>query len=113
MVKQKEVISVELYNDELDRHSKSDYVVISRDEYNSVMKQFLACEIVYTEETKAYFIPIKVTGLRRNSKVNTLNVYTIKKNINSNESQEQIGEVSNKEFLQIAQAFELNFNFQT
>ena len=53
MVKQKEVISVELYNDELDRHSKSEYVVISRDEYNSVMKQFLACEIVYAEETKA------------------------------------------------------------
>jgi len=113
MVKQKDVISVELYNDELDRHSKSEYVVISRDEYNSVTMQLLACEIVYSEETKPYLIPIKVTGLRRNSKVNTLNVNTIKKNSELTESQEHIGEVSNKEFLQIAQAFELNFNFQT
>lgn len=111
MVNQKEIISVELYNEGLDRHSKSDYVVISRDEYNRVTKQFLACEIVYAEDVKPYFIPIKVTGLRRNSKVNTLNIYTVKKNSGSDTPQEHIGEVSNKEFLQIAQAFQLNFNF--
>jgi|SRR5690625_394212 len=112
MVKQKEIISVELHNEELDRHSKSEYVVMSRDEYNSATKQFLACEIVYAEEVKPYLLPINVTGLRRNSKVNTLNVYTIKKNSESDVSQEHISKVSNKEFLQIAQAFELNFNFQ-
>lgn len=112
MVKQKEIVTVELYNDEFDRHSKSEYVVISRDEYNSVTKQFLACEIIYSEETKPYFIPIKITGLRRNSKVNTLNVYTIKKTNEFDVSLEHVSEVSNKEFLQIAQAFKLNFNFQ-
>lgn len=112
MVKQKEIISVEFYNEKLDCYSKSEYIVISRDEYNSVTKQILACAIVYTEDVKPYFITIKVAGLRRNSKVNTLNVYTIKQNSESDMLQVLIGKVVNKDFLQIAQAFELNFNFQ-
>ena len=78
MVNQKGVITVELYNKEFNRYSKSEYVIISRDEYNRVTKQFLACKIVYSKNVKPYIVPIKVSGLRRNSKVNTLNIHTIK-----------------------------------
>lgn len=111
MVNQKSVISVEFYDEKLDRYSKSEYVVISRDEYNSLTKQLLVCELVYTEDVKSYFVPIKVSGLRRNSKVYTFNIYTLSK-LNSNDlTYEFIGSVSNQEFLKIAQAVSLNFNF--
>src|SRR5699024_2614496 len=111
MVNQKGVITVELYNKEFNRYSKSEYVIISRDEYNRVTKQFLACKIVYSKNVKPYIVPIKVSGLRRNSKVNTLNIHTIKQSSNSDPTHKFIGEISNKEFLKIAQAVYLNFNF--
>lgn len=109
MVKQKDIISVESYNEELDRYNKTEYVVLSRDEYNVVTKQFLTCEIIYTKEKKPYFIPIQVPVLRRNSKVNTLYIYTLKNETGS--SKERVGEITTNEFLKIAQATLLNFNF--
>jgi len=111
MINQKGVITVELYNKEFNRYSKSEYVIISRNEYNSVTKQFLACKIVYSKNVKPYIVPIKVSGLRRNSKVNTLNIYTLKQSSNSDPTHKLIGEITNKEFLMIAQAVSLNFNF--
>lgn len=36
MINQKGVIKVELYNKALNRYSKSEYAIISRNEYNSV-----------------------------------------------------------------------------
>lgn len=110
-MKQKEVVTVELHDEELNRFSKSEYVIISRDEYSRLSKQFLACEIVYSEDIKPYLIPISVRGLRRNSKVNTLSIHTLKKKSNSDTTHECIGGISNKEFLKIAQAVSLNFNF--
>lgn len=111
MVNQKAVISVEFYDEKLDRFSKSEYIVISRDEYNSLTKQLLVCEIVYTEKIKSYFVPIKVSGLRRNSKVHTFNIYTLNKIKSLNSSYEFIGTVSKQEYLKIAQAVTLNFDF--
>ena len=110
MINQKGVIKVDFYNNELNRYSKSEYVIISRKEYNSVTKQSLACEIVYSTNVKPYLVPIKVSGLRRNSKVNTLNIHTLQSG-DSNSTHEFIGEITNKEFLMIAQAVSLNFNF--
>ncbi|HLQ96051.1 MAG TPA: hypothetical protein VK108_06670 [Pseudogracilibacillus sp.] len=50
MVKQKDIVSIETYNKETDRYSKTYYIVISRDEYNKFTNQFLACEIIYSKE---------------------------------------------------------------
>lgn len=111
MINQKGVITVDLYNKEFNRYSNSEYVIISRNEYNSITKQFIACEIVYSENIKPYLVPIKVSGLRRNSKVNTLNIHTLNHSNNSDLTHELIGEITNKEFMQIAQAVSLNFNF--
>lgn len=111
MVNQKGVITVEMYKKEFNRYSKSEYVIISRNEYNSVTKESLACKIVYSKNVKPYLVPIKVSGLRRNSKVNTLNTHTLNHSCNSDLTHELIGEITNKEFLMIAQAVSLNFNF--
>src|SRR5699024_12865913 len=110
MINQKGVITVELYNKEFNRYSKSEYVIISRNEYNSVTKQFLACKIVYSKNVKPYIVPIKLSGLRRNSKVNTLNIYTLKQSSNSESTHKLIGVITNKVFLIIPQAVSLNFN---
>ena len=110
-MKQKDVISVESYDEVLDRYSKTEYVVLSRDEYNVVMKQILACKIIYITDVKPYFIPIRIPGLRRNSKVNTLNIYTLEFTNILKIKSESIGEISSKEFLEIAQAVSLNFEF--
>src|SRR5699024_12169682 len=96
-IKQKGIITDELYNKEFNRYSKSEYVIISRNENNSVTKQFLACKIVYSKNVKPYIVPIKVSGLRRNSKVNTLNIYTLKKSSNSDQTHEVIIEIKKKE----------------
>lgn len=83
MVNQKGVITVDLYNMEFNRYSKSEYVIISRGEYNILTKQFLACRIVYSKNVEPYLVAIKVSGLRRNSKINTLNIHTLKQSGNS------------------------------
>lgn len=111
MFDQKAVISVELYNHKLDQFSKSEYVIISRNEYNALTKQILVCQIVYNEKVKSYLIPIKVRGLRRNSKVYTFNIYTLNKIKSLDSSYENIGTILNQKFLKIAQAVSLNFNF--
>ncbi|XJS10169.1 type II toxin-antitoxin system PemK/MazF family toxin [Aerococcaceae bacterium WGS1372] len=110
-MKQKEVVTVELYDNESNSFKKSEYVVISRDEYHSLTKRSLACEIVYSDATEPFIIPIKVSGLRRTARVNTLLIYTLKQGNGSKSTHEFIGEISNKEFLKIAQAVSLNFNF--
>lgn len=110
-MKQKDIISVESYNEALDRHSKREYVVLSRDEYNIVTKQALVCKVVYLTDVKPYLIPVSVNGLRRNSKVDTLNIYTIHEDAVATESITTLGQVSDKEFLQIGQAYLLNYNF--
>src|SRR5699024_12470390 len=111
MINQKGVITVELYNKEFNRYSKSEYVIISRNEYNSVTKQFLACKIVYSKNVKPYIVPIKLCGLRRNSKVNTLNIYTLKQSRNSHPTHKLIDEMTNKESFMIAQALYVHFHF--
>lgn len=110
MVKQKDIVSIETYNEETDRYSKTDYLVVSRNEYIKFTNQFLACKIIHSKQVKPYFVPIQVPGLRRNSKVNTLSIYTLEMN-ETGSSKECIGKISTNEFLQIAQAFLLNFNF--
>jgi len=113
MVNQKDIISVESYDEALDRYNKTEYVVLSRDEYNAVTKQALACKVIYSTDVKPYLIPIIVNGLRRNSKIDTLNIYTIRDRTVTDESPTVLGQVSDKEFLQIAQTHLLNYNFKT
>ncbi len=110
-MKQKDVISVETYDEVLDRYNKTEYVVLSRDEYNLAVKQVLVCRVIYVTDMKPYFIPIRIPGLRRNSKVNTLNISTLEFANYLKVKSESIGEISNREFLEIAQAVSLNFKF--
>jgi|SRR5699024_4002717 len=110
MVKQKDIISIESYHEETDRYSKTDYVVISRDEYNIATKQLLACEVIYLNDKRPFLIPINVLGLRRYSQVNTLNLYTLKRN-EKGSSKKHLGKITTNELLKIAQAVLLNFNF--
>lgn len=62
-MKQKDIISDESYDEALDRHSKREYVALSRDEYNFVTKQALLCKVVYSTDVKPYLIPVIVNGL--------------------------------------------------
>jgi len=50
--------------------------------------------------------------LRRNSKVDTLNIYTIHEGTVATESITTLGQVSDKEFLQIGQDYLLNYNLK-
>jgi|SRR5699024_4521843 len=111
-MKQKDIISVESYDEALDRYSKTEYVVLSRNEYNIAMKQALVCKVVYSTDVKPYLIPIIISGLRRNSRVDTLNIYTIREGAVADKSITILGQVSDKEFLQIGQAYLLNYNLQ-
>lgn len=58
MVNQKGVITVDLYNKEFNCYSKSEYIIISRKEYNILTKQLLVCKIVYSKNIKPYLVPI-------------------------------------------------------
>lgn len=110
ILNQKDVITVEAYNKESNRFNKTDYIVISRDEYNRVTKQCLACRIVYTDESKPFLVPIEVSGLRRNGKTNTLNIHMMKQ-YNPDATHSVVDKISDKEFMKIAQGVTLNFNF--
>ena len=87
-------------------------MVLSRDEYKFAVKQILECKVIYLTNVNPYLISIIVSGLRGNSRVDTLNVYTIYDNRIADESITTLDQVSNKEFLQIGQAHLLNYNLQ-
>ena len=87
------------------------YVVLSRDEYNFAVKKIIACPIIVDNTEKPFLIPVNQEGLRGGSKANTLDVCVFKEKILEDCKYEKVGSISNKEFIQIAQKFAMNFNF--
>ena len=90
---QKEVITNESYDEVLNQYNKEEYVIISRNEYNNLIKQSLACKIVYTNNVKPYLVTVQVNGLRRNSRVNTISIYTLKHSKDSGSRHECVGNI--------------------
>lgn len=86
-------------------------VVISRDEYNLSSNLVIVCPITSTDKNRPYFVPINNEKLKPNSKVNAKQVYSLDCTERGGRNVQIIGDVTNKELINIAQHFLLNFNF--
>lgn len=86
-------------------------VVISRDEYNLASNLIIVCPITSTDKQRPYFVPINNENLTPNSKVNAKQVYSLDYTERGGRNVEIIGNITNKELINIAQHFLLNFNF--
>ena len=78
-------------------------VVISRDEYSLSSNLIIVCPITSTDKKRPYFVEIDNDALKKGSMVNAKQVYTLDFEI--------LGEVSTREFINIAQHVQMNFNF--
>ena len=86
-------------------------VVISRDEYSLASKLIIVCPITSTDKERPYLVPIPHEKLREGSKVNTKQVYSLDYTEGGGRQVQIIGHISNKEMMNIAQHFLMNFNF--
>lgn len=86
-------------------------VVISRDEYSLASNLIIVCPITSVTRERPYFVKINNDKLKKDSKVNTKQVYSLDYTENGGRNVEIIGEVTKKEMLDIAQHFLMNFNF--
>lgn len=86
-------------------------IVMSRDEYNLSSNLIIVCPITSTTKERPYFVSIDHEELNSNSKVNTKQVYSLDYTQQGDRNIEIIGNVINREFMNIAQHFMLNFNF--
>lgn len=86
-------------------------IVISRDEYNLSSNLIIVCPITSTDKERPYFVPISNPSLTSNSKVNTKQVYSLDYTQNGGRNIEIVGNVTNRELMNVAQHFMLNFNF--
>ncbi|MCU5746270.1 type II toxin-antitoxin system PemK/MazF family toxin [Staphylococcus sp. SQ8-PEA] len=87
-------------------------IVLSRDEYNLSSNLIIVCPITSTDKKRPYFIAINNKSLKPKSKVNTKQVYSLDYTQNGGKNIEIIGRITNKELMNIAQHFMLNFNFR-
>lgn len=86
-------------------------IVISRDEYNWSSNLIIVCPITSTNKERPYFVSISNQNLKSNSKVNTKQVYSLDYTQDGGRGIEIIGRVTNRELMNVAQHFMLNFNF--
>ncbi|HDK8090591.1 type II toxin-antitoxin system PemK/MazF family toxin [Mammaliicoccus sciuri] len=86
-------------------------IVISRDEYNLASNLVIVCPITSTDKDRPYFVPINNKNLKPNSKVNTKQVYSLDYTERAGRNIQIIGKITNKELMNIAQHFLMNFNF--
>ena len=86
-------------------------VVISRDEYSKVSNLIIVCPITSSDKERPYFVPINNERLKVNSKVNTKQVYSLDYSKRGGRNVQIIGQITNKEMMNIAQHFLMNFNF--
>ena len=102
---------IKLHYKDKGRERSQLFVILSRNEYNFAVKKVVACPIISNNTEKPFLVPVNQEGLRGGSKVNTLDVFVFK-NMELEESKyERVGSISNKEFIQMAQKFAMNFNF--
>ncbi len=87
-------------------------VVISRDEYSYSSNLIIVCPITSTNKNRPYFVEIKHEKLASGSRVNTKQVYTLDYSKQGGRKIDILGKVSQREFINIAQHFLMNFNFQ-
>lgn len=86
-------------------------VVMSRDEYSLASNLVIVCPITTSDKERPYLVPINNESLKVNSKVNTKQVYSLDYSERGGRNVQIIGKVTNKEMLNIAQHFLMNFNF--
>lgn len=86
-------------------------VVISRDEYSLSSDLIIVCPITSSKKKRPYFVDLQNEALTEGSKVNTKQVYTMDYTEKGKRNVEIIGKVTNKEFINIAQHVQMNFNF--
>ncbi len=102
---------IKLKYDDNGRERSQLYVVVSRDEYNLSIKRMIVCPIVVSNIEKPFFVPVNQEGLRGGSKASTIDVCIFNDKTLEDCEYERVGSVSNKEFIQIAQKFAMNFKF--
>ncbi|MFP4876735.1 type II toxin-antitoxin system PemK/MazF family toxin [Mammaliicoccus sciuri] len=71
----------------------------------------IVCPITSTDKNRPYFVPINNKNLKPNSKVNTKQVYSLDYTETAPRNIQIIGKITNKELMNIAQHFLMNFNF--
>ncbi|WP_438849894.1 type II toxin-antitoxin system PemK/MazF family toxin [Enterococcus sp. AZ048] len=71
----------------------------------------IVCPITSTEKKRPYFVEIDSDVLKKGSKVNAKQVYTMDFTERGGRNVEILGEVSKREFINIAQHVQMNFNF--
>ncbi|MEO1769690.1 type II toxin-antitoxin system PemK/MazF family toxin [Candidatus Enterococcus ferrettii] len=86
-------------------------VIISRTEYNQASNLVIVCPITSSVKDRPYFVEINNDCLKDGSKVNTKQVYSLDYTPHGGRDIKIIGQVTNKELIDIAQHFMLNFNF--
>lgn len=86
-------------------------VVISRDEYSLASNLIIVCPITSTDKEQPYFVPVSNENLKVGSKVNAKQVYSLDYTERGGRNIQMIGRVTNKELMNIAQHFLMNFNF--
>lgn len=86
-------------------------VVISRDEYSLSSNLIIVCPITSTDKKRPYFVEIDNDALKKESMVNAKQVYTLDFTERGGRNIEILGEVSTREFINIAQHVQMNFNF--
>lgn len=86
-------------------------VVISRDEYSLSSNLIIVCPITSTDKKRPYFVEIDNDALKKGRMVNAKQVYTLDFTERGGRNIEILGEVSTREFINIAQHVQMNFNF--
>ena len=84
---------------------------MSRDEYSLASKLIIVCPITSSDKERPYLVPINNESLKENSKVNTKQVYSLDYSERGGRNVQIIGKITNKEMINIAQHFLMNFNF--
>ena len=71
----------------------------------------IVCPITSTDKKRPYFVEIDNDALKKGSMVNAKQVYTLVFTERGGRNIEILGEVSTREFINIAQHVQMNFNF--
>lgn len=89
-------------------------LVMSRNNYNLASNLVIVCPITTTSKQRPYLIPlhseIQNRILKPNSKVNTMQVYTLDVTPEGHRRPEYLGRLNRTEFLMISERFLQNFN---
>lgn len=112
MIKQRDIVTIDFELSEgSEIRERRPALVMSRDEYNLSSNLIILCPITSTNKVRPYFISIDSEVLINQSKVNTKQVYSLDFTKKGNRNVKILGQLEEKQFLNIAQHFLLNFNF--